>query len=302
MKRLAIAAFAAVIGLGLASFDADAKRLGGGKSSGMSRDASVTSGSAVPAKPATPSQSTAPTSAAGAAAAAPKPGMSRWLGPLAGLAAGIGLAALFSHLGMGEGMANIFMMLMLAAVAVFAIRWFMNRNRAPALQHAGAGSPLSGNNHRFEPTPLQQPAKVGADGTAGNNYLAAGGAPAQVPAGFDVEGFVRQAKLNFIRLQAANDRGDMDDIRQFTAPEMFAEIQMQHKERGQKPQETDVMELEAELLDVSTENSRYVASVRFYGRIREEAHAAPEVFAEVWHLVRPVDGSTGWLIAGIQQS
>jgi predicted lipid-binding transport protein (Tim44 family) len=93
----------------------------------------------------------------------------------------------------------------------------------------------------------------------------------------------------------------MDDIRQFTTPEMFAEIKLQYQERGSRAQETDVMQLNAELLEVVTEDSRHIASVRFSGQLREEAHAAPEAFSEVWHLVKPADGSRGWNVAGIQQ-
>jgi predicted lipid-binding transport protein (Tim44 family) len=103
-----------------------------------------------------------------------------------------------------------------------------------------------------------------------------------------------------VRLQAANDRGDMDDIREFTSPEVFAEVKMQYQERGSKTQETDVMQLNAELLEVVTEDSRHVASVHFSGQLRED-NGAPEAFAEVWHLAKPLDGSRGWNVAGIQQ-
>ena len=127
-----------------------------------------------------------------------------------------------------------------------------------------------------------------------------GAAARNIPADFDVDGFLRQAKLNFVRLQAANDRGDMDDIREFTSPELFAEIQMQYQERGSKAQETDVMQLNAELLEVVTEDKRHIASVHFSGQLRED-NAAPDAFAETWHLVKPVDGSRGWNVAGIQQ-
>jgi predicted lipid-binding transport protein (Tim44 family) len=97
----------------------------------------------------------------------------------------------------------------------------------------------------------------------------------------------------------------MDDIRNFTSPELFAEIRMQYVERGSTKQETDVQQLDASLLDVSEESSgdvhRYVASVRFVGRIREEAGGPVEALDEVWHLSKPVDGTGGWVIAGIQQ-
>ncbi|MBK9019853.1 MAG: Tim44 domain-containing protein [Sulfuritalea sp.] len=301
MKRIAIALFAVVMGVGIMVQDAEAaKRLGGGKSSGISRDSSVMKRDAIPAKPAASPAAAAPASAAAAApAAAAQSGMSRWMGPLAGLAAGIGLAALFSHLGLGEGMANIMMMLLLGAAVFFAVRWFLGRRQPaaaqPAMQYAGAGA---GNAVPANFTP----ARFESSGVGGGTTAAAATSGANIPADFDVDGFLRQAKLNFIRLQAANDRGDMEDVRQFCSPEMAAEIQMQFQERNQLAQETDVVELNAELLDVSIETDRAMASVRFSGLIREEAGAAAEAFSEVWHLSRPADGSRGWSIAGIQQS
>ena len=121
-----------------------------------------------------------------------------------------------------------------------------------------------------------------------------------VPAGFDVEGFLRQAKLNFIRLQAANDAGNLDDLKQFLAPEVFAEIQLQYEARGRSRQETDVQQLDAELLEVVTEGNLHVASVRFSGTIREDG-GVPGGFAEIWHLAKPLSGERGWQVAGIQQ-
>jgi predicted lipid-binding transport protein (Tim44 family) len=291
MKRIAIALFAVVMGVGAMVQDAEAKRMGGGKSSGVSRDATVMKRDAVPATPAA-AQAAAPA----AAAAAPASGMSRWMGPLAGLAAGLGLAALFSHLGIGEGMANMLMILALVMVAVFAVRWFMKKRQPsgsmqPAMQYAGAPAGL-------EP---MRPADSFTPGSVASSAAAAPPA-SHIPADFDVEAFTRQAKLNFIRLQAANDRGDMDDIRAFCTPAMSAEIQMQYEERNKLPQVTDVMQLHADLLDVSSEGNQALASVRFSGLLREEAHAEPEAFSEVWHLTKPLDGSGGWCVAGIQQT
>jgi predicted lipid-binding transport protein (Tim44 family) len=301
MKRIAIALFAVVMGAGLMVQDAEAaKRLGGGKSTGVSRDSTVMKREAIPAKPAAAPAAAAPASAAAAApAAAAQSGMSRWMGPLAGLAAGIGLAALFSHLGMGEGMANMMMLLLLGLAVFFAVRWFLGKRQTaaaqPAMQYAGMPAGM-------EPPRAKEPVVPAAGGGTAAAAAPATAAAASIPADFDVDGFLRQAKLNFIRLQAANDRGDMEDIRQFCSPEMAAEIQMQFQERNQLAQETDVVQLDVELLDVSTEANRALASVRFSGLIREEANAAPETFSEVWHLSRPIDGSRGWSIAGIQQS
>jgi predicted lipid-binding transport protein (Tim44 family) len=280
MNKALIALFAAVFSLVLVVDDAEARRIGGGRSSGMQRNVTPQSPTA-PAQNAVPAK---PTQAQPAAAPQPS-GMSRWLGPLAGLAAGIGLAAMLSHFGLGEGFASIIMMLLIGMAVFFVIR-LLFRRRAPQsqpLQYAGN-----------TPAPMRFEAPPGGGGAA------ASAATGSIPAGFDVDGFLRQAKLNFVRLQAANDRGDMDDIREFTSPEVFAEVKMQYQERGSKAQETDVMQLNAELLEVVTEDSRHVASVHFSGQLRED-NGAPEAFAEVWHLAKPVDGSRGWNVAGIQQ-
>ena len=253
MKRNLISLFALVLSIGftLSSPEAEAKRLGGGSSSGMKRDSSVMKREAVPSSPAAPSQSVAPRPATPAPAPAPaSSGMGRFLGPLAGLAAGIGIASLLSHFGMGglgEGFSSIIMMLLIGAAVFFVIRMLMNRNAAqPAsrgsepLQYAGAGA-VPAQQANFETL-----APVGGSAEATSN----------IPPGFDVDGFVRQAKLNFVRLQAANDAGNMDDIRAFTTPEMFAEIQVEYQERGRAVQQTDVVQLNAGLLDVNTEGGR----------------------------------------------
>ncbi len=285
MRQLFVALFVFVMGLGLLAQDAEARRLGGGRSFGMSRDSGAMK-QAAPA-PTAPSQGALPAKPVqpGATPQAPAPqpsGMSRWLGPIAGIAAGIGLAALLSHFGMGEGVATMLMLVLLVMAAVFIFRMFMRRNQPQA---AFAGGPARVEPMHFEPA---SPAASTASTT-------------DVPAGFDTEGFLRQAKLNFIRLQAANDAGNLDDLKQFTAPEVYAEIQMQFEERGHAKQETDVQHLEAQLLELVTEGDRHVASVRFFGQIREEAGALPQPFAEVWHLTKPVAGSGGWMVAGIQQ-
>jgi predicted lipid-binding transport protein (Tim44 family) len=127
------------------------------------------------------------------------------------------------------------------------------------------------------------------------------GTPSALPADFDAEAFVRQAKLHFIRLQAANDSGNLEDIREFTTPEVFAEIRLQLTERGATEQRTDVVELNGEVIEVAEEGDRYIVSVRFNGLLREDADSAPTAFDEVWHLAKPAHGSEGWRVAGIQQ-
>jgi predicted lipid-binding transport protein (Tim44 family) len=126
-------------------------------------------------------------------------------------------------------------------------------------------------------------------------------AASRLPAGFDAASFLRGAKMNFVKLQLANDHGKLDEIREFTTDELFAELERDIAARGGDGQQTDVEALDAQLLDVATEGERHWASVRFSGRVRETRGTESVDFAEVWNLVKPADGSSGWLLAGIQQ-
>ena len=306
----------------------EAKRLGGGKSSGMQRDMPArTAPTATPAQPAAPQpakpgQQAAPATAGAAAAAAPK---RSWMGPLAGLAAGLGIAALMSHLGMGEAMGNFLMMALLGLAAVALVMFLLrrfgpNRNAAtPAMAGAQATDRNAGQVAWPQPTQgLERTALDGANpastsaGPTGADVsalepAAAVAAPtavakAFVPAAFDSEGFARTAKMIFIRLQAANDTADLDDLRRFTTPELFASLRLDLQERGPSGQHTDVVKVEADVLDVTQEADHQVVSVRFHGEMVEEKGAAPAAFNEVWHLVKPHDDSRSWAIAGIEQA
>ena len=301
MKTLALFAMALTIGFAVPVGEAEAtKRLGGGKSIGMQKQMSPPA-KAPNAAPATTAPTAAAAPAAGAAAAAPAAAGRSWMGPIAGIAAGLGLAALASHLGFGEELASFMMMALLAFVVIAAVGFFM-RKRAMAQQPALAGTGRG--NHgmqysaeRMEPAgrTYEAPQNVGAGGTAYSANTAA-----NIPADFDVPGFVRNAKVHYIRLQAANDAGNLDDIREFTTPEMFAEIKMDVSERAGATQHTDVLAIEADVIEVVEEAGRYIVSVRFNGQVREEGGQASAV-DEVWHLVKPIQGQGGWLLAGIQQ-
>ena len=292
MKSFLLSLIVAVMSFGFSASEAEAKRLGGGSSFGMQRQATP------PAQPRQPAATPQQSPAAGAATAAAQPKRS-WMGPFAGLAAGLGLAALFSHLGLGEGFANFFMILLLAAAAFFVFRLIFRRGTNTAsptnrgLQYAGA--PAGGTQAPDSAFEASRP--IGSSAAAPTSGL-----DKAVASGFDADGFARQAKLNFIRLQAANDAGNLDDLREFTTPEVFAEICMQLNERRGSEQRTDIVELNADVIDVAEEDNRYIVSVHFTGQLREEADAAPAPFDEIWHLTKPLSGSGGWLIAGIQQA
>jgi predicted lipid-binding transport protein (Tim44 family) len=287
------------LSLSLASVDADAaRRFGGGGNVGKQRPAPTMKEAPKEAPAAAPTQAAKPAQpAAGAPAApAPKPSfMSRFGGLIAGLGIGALLGSLFGgHLG---GMGSFLMLLLLAGLLFVVLRAFMARRGAQPLQPAGA--PAGADRPAFSGIGSALPGGDAAAPTPATTYE-----PVRptLPPDFDRTAFLRVAKTSFIRLQAANDAKDLDDVRDYTTPEMYAEIAMQLAERGAEPQKTEVVSVDAQLHDYAVDGDYEIASVRFTGLIRENAQANPEPFDEVWH-VRKKRGEARapWLIAGIQQ-
>ena len=235
------------------------------------------------------------------------------MGPLAGLAAGLGIAALLSAFGLSGAFANMLGSLLIVALLVFAALFVWRMLRGAGTQAAsqrrlepGLQAPGAGVSRIDYDSTAARPGSVAATlGSAAGTPPAVSSAssvssePWGVPADFDVEGFLRNAKVHFIRLQAAWDAHNLDDIREFTTPEVFAEIRMQLSE-DPATTHTDVGTLAARLLGIEETDSEYVASVRFDGSLREGQGPAEPV-AEVWNLSKPKRGNRGWLLAGVQQ-
>ncbi|WP_026437184.1 Tim44 domain-containing protein [Acidovorax sp. JHL-9] len=320
--------------LAFAHADADAGRMGGGKSVGkQSSNVTQRESATPPATPGAPAQTATnttaakPAAAAAPAAAAKKP----WGAMLGGLAAGLGLAWLASSLGLGEGFGNILMVALLA-MAAFAVFKMVMRNRsgggagavaggAPfAFQGAGAATPAAA-----QVPPQYSPDKVGNDASArpwergGMAFDASrqqqgagtmigsalsGSQNWGIPEGFDTDGFLVAAKRNFVTLQAAWDRSDIATLRSMMTDGMLDEIRTQLTEReshrGDQPNHTDVVMIEAQLLGIEELDDGYMASVEFSGMIREELSAGPSPFREVWNMTKAKAGASGWLVAGVQ--
>jgi predicted lipid-binding transport protein (Tim44 family) len=314
MKRLLAFVLVGLIGASF-TLDADAqRRLGGGRNLGkqsqpvQERQATPPAQQAptqqTPAQQATPTQQPAP-----AAAARPS---SPWKGALLGLAAGLGLAALASHFGFGETLTAL-LMAGLVGFAVLAVAGFVirrMRGATPQPSYGGAGSFGTRGPAPQAPAPLS-PApmpRVGTDlsgarpGSAMDEFTRGTAADAQkpwgVPAGFDTDGFLVRAKDYFSRLQGAWDRGDLSALQEFTTQDMFVALTHELRARASDTR-TEVLTLDATMLGIESSPKEHLASVRFAGSLRVDGDI--EQVDEVWNLSKPADGSSGWLLAGIQQ-
>lgn len=321
-SRFVAAALIAISGAALvtASFDAEARRAGGGSSVGrqssnvtQQRQATTPPAAANNTAGATAAPAAAGAATAGAAGAAAKSGASRWLGPIAGIAAGLGIAALLSSMGLSGAFAEFLSSALLIAVVVFGVMFIIRRLRGAAPRPATQGAFGGANNASGEPQ--QQPmwretlkpaapaaapvaaavaaAPVAATPKAGddNNWF--------VPGDFDTPNFLKQAKDQFVRIQAVWDSGSTDRLRDYLTDDLITELKPQLTERGAAPNKTEVVLLNAELLGIETVSDGHLASVRFSGMLREAPGAEAFRFEEVWNLFKPANG--GWLLAGIQQ-
>ena len=314
MKIWSIVLSAAMaLSFGFAATSADAARMGGGKSTGKQSSNVTQRESAKPATPATPPAAAAP-------AVAPK---KPWGAMLGGLAAGLGLAWLASSLGLGGAMGNILMFALLALVAVvvigFIVRKMKGGNNAQgqspfAMQGAGnAATPRSynpenvGNDASARPWERNSMAFDTAKSAGSGSMIGSGLSGSQawgVPADFDADGFLKACKGNFMTLQDAWDRSDINSLRAMMTDEMLREIKTQLADReshtGAGMNKTDVQMLDAKLLGIEELDEVYMASVEFSGMIREDASAGASPFREVWNMTKPRNGSGGWLVAGVQ--
>lgn len=306
-----------------AGVDAEAKRLGGGRSVGQ-QSSNVTQRQAAPA----PAQGAVKPAPAPAAPAAPPVAPKRpWGAMLGGLAAGLGLAWLASSLGLGAAFGEFMLFALLALVIMMAVGWFMRSRRAGqqgagrapfAFQGATASDAMRGPSSykpenvgndasarpwersstfdTLKPTPDASRSMIGS-GLAGTPNWG-------IPAGFDTDGFLRAAKTNFVSLQAAWDKSDIGALRAMMTDSMLREIQSQLAERESQPggaaNVTEVVMLEAQLLGIEERTDDYMASVEFSGMMREDASAGASPFREVWNMTKPKSGQVGWLVAGVQ--
>lgn len=315
-NRLSVlAVVAAFLSLSVLPTDAEARRLGGGGSFG--RTAPSQFQKTTPTSP-SGTTSTAPskqqatnsgTSTTGAAA--PR---NRFLGPLAGLAAGLGLAALFSHLGFGAGMAEFLGTMLLIAAAVFAVVFLvrMLRGQQASKQRPAYSVPggSTGNNNSYRQGPVNDP--VPGMGQPGGNqgFGAFGNAdvfdtpmPAstplkELPAGFDEASFVNSAKKFFVTMQGVFDKGDVAGLREYCSDEVVDHLKAEIESRGNAANRTDVVTLDAQLIGFETDVDEQIATVAFTGMLREEQDAAAEEINELWIMSRPVSGG-GWVLSGI---
>lgn len=283
MQRFLSITLALFIGLSF-SIDAEARRFGGGKSWG----------SAPRHQPAKPQQQRQqqqqPAQQAGKQAAAGG-GASKWLGPLAGIAAGGLLASML----FGEGFEGFkFLDILIFAGIAFMIFKLLAARRRPQMQPMGAGGPM------------QREMPAGASNPFGNpNSMLGGSASApviQAPAWFNADSFLAAAREHFNQLQLHWDANEMDKIAEYVTPEMLGYLQKERSELGEGYQSTYIDNLDVQLDGVEELDGYTLATLSFTGISKTSRFDQGEAFSESWRMERKQGDNQPWLVAGIRQN
>ena len=243
--------------------------------------------------------------------------------------------------GMGGGGIGFLDILLIGVIIFFAVKLLRRRGATPGDGVSGQGGQNAGEGGWQSPPPPESPSTdarsraaqswdvlrsqpgsadaggIGATSTAlpGQPGGQPGSQPAgqfgaqpeaepqpTVPAGFNVPEFLEGAKTVYARLQHSWDRRDLADIALFTTPEVLAEIRRQ-AEADPKPSKTELLLINARLLEFREEALDTVLSVYFDVLLREDAsEERPKQVREVWHFSRPTgDLNANWRLEGLQQ-
>ncbi len=290
------------LSLGVMS-DADAKRFGGGSSFGgrSSYSAPYKRSAIPPARSGSQQQASAQNQAA-------RQGMAN-RGGLMGMLGGLALGGLLGSLFFGGAFESLNFMDILVFGGIAYLLYKLFAAKAGASQRSAndrtvndyqESQPIQSNPSGFNTDVLFKKDKMQS---AGQNFQrdAVFNEPIAIPEGFDQQAFLSGAKIAFGTLQKAWDDRDLAEIRGLSTDKVFAEIQDQLK-ASTAENHTDILKLEAELLEVREIGSELEAVVLFDAILREDVNAQAEQVREVWHFVKPKNSiQPKWLLDGIQQ-
>ena len=278
MQRVLSIFMALCIGLTI-SLDANARRFGGGKSFGSAPSHQTRQA---------PQQTQATPTQAGRQTPAAAGGASRWLGPLAGLAAGGLLASMF----MGGGFEGLQFMdiLIFGGIAFLLFRFLAARRRRQQPAMAGHG-----------PMQREMPAQPSIFG--GNSPARASAAPViNAPAWFNEQSFMTAAREHFMSLQQHWDANEMEKIAEFVTPQLLEFLKRERAEIGDAYQSTYIDDLLVQLDGVDDQADKTVATLTFAGVSKNSRFDQGEPFSESWRMERAQGENQPWLVAGIRQN
>ena len=300
----------------VAPLAAEAKRAGGGKSHGMSRQAAPTQSYQQPRQATPAQQPTAPATAP----AKSGPGVG---GMVAAGVAGAAIGAVAANALADDnsasqaqaqeekgGIPSWIWILLAAAVAFFIFRKMGAKKKVAANPYApNNGSTQAPFGQQAAPRTSNDNSNIFGQSVGGSAAAPQNNAPfgaaytnsgSQLPDGTEPAAFLRIARQRFNHIQSMNTTSNISEIQRYLTPDLYQSM-YQDIMANQDQDVAEFSNLNAMVSDSATENGQYVVSVRFTGTVSEDLNSLPQPFAEVWHFVKPAGSTQDWLVAGIQQ-
>ena len=299
----------------VAPLAAEAKRAGGGKSHGMSRQAAPTQSYQQPRQATPAQQPTAPATAP----AKSGPGVG---GMVAAGVAGAAIGAVAANALADDNSASqaqaqeekggipSWIWILLAAAVVFIFRKMGAKKKvAPNPYAPNNGSTQAPFGQQAAPRTSNDNSNIFGQSVGGSAATPQNNAPfgtaytnsgSQLPDGTEPAAFLRIARQRFNHIQSMNTASNISEIQRYLTPDLYQSM-YQDIMANQDQDVAEFSNLNAMVADSATENDQYVVSVRFTGTVSEDLNSLPQPFAEVWHFVKPAGSTQDWLVAGIQQ-
>tara|TARA_A100001011_G_C14300043_1_gene840331 strand:+ start:1913 stop:2833 length:921 start_codon:yes stop_codon:yes gene_type:complete len=285
------------VSLFLVTESAEARRMGFGRSIGKSPP--IKRQVTPPPSQATKKPATTPTNSSNVTNNQSRGG---FMAPLAGLAAGFGLAALASYMGVGEELMGLLLIILAFMAVFFVFRYFqkISRNKTvfetvpESFNKSNLSSETDNEINKKKTTLIPLKDSKICDPTSLNITQE------------EKNTFLENSKKQFIELQNIWDSGDIEKLKSFCTDEMAQILRNQISEIKNTVNITSITELNASwegdnFSVIQNEKMFEEIYINFYGMVRESKDDVAKEFSEIWTLQRVKSSDQGWLLAGISQ-
>ncbi|MCG7562323.1 TIM44-like domain-containing protein [Pseudoalteromonas sp. McH1-42] len=225
-------------------------------------------------------------------------------GVLGGLLAGGLIAAMMGDDFEGFQFMEMILFAILAFVLFKVIKSFMTKRQQPHMAGMPQGGNFGGGNfgqnnggqpQNQQPQFRQQPQSAPLSGGFGQQQEQV---PFNLPADFDVNGFLQGARDHYHTVQNAWNQSDFATLAEYLSPELVEEFKQDRAQHGEVA--TEVMFVDAQLVRAETTPVAWEVSVMFKGKYRDLGDKQEEPIHEVWHLERKTQGDAPWVIVGVE--
>ncbi|MEK9713838.1 MAG: Tim44-like domain-containing protein, partial [Thalassolituus sp.] len=138
-------------------------------------------------------------------------------------------------------------------------------------------------------------------GTSDNsNSFSEQGSVIKLPEGFDADAFIQGSLDHYRLVQTAWNEGNLDLIREYVSPALYEALAAQ-RNRLMVPPQTEILDLDAEIVRADETATHREISLLFRGRCKDDLEKSEDGIFDVWHLERDMTTDNApWVVVGIE--